>query len=440
MSRLTLAGVLLLVAAGLLRAVAPAGAASATLSVSPATQTVNPGASFSIAVVQNADVVTIGAQTNLTFDPSLLQVVSVDKGAAYAGAPLLMGVSPQTPAEAIADANANGTLKNVAAFYAPGAGSVPAGATDFVVVQMQAKQFGGASPVTLAAAELLDTSGGTVPLTLNAGEVSVTGATAPPTPTPDPNATATPTPVATPTPTPGTPFPTPPPPRCNIDSPPEAQLSAVPASLAGPPGSKFPVSIVLTTSETTTGAGADFTFDPKLLQILAVEKGSAYTRAALIMGEILPNGEDRTGPRAIEDANRTGLLNDVSTYFIPGTGSVKPGENEAIRISFQAQSAEGTSPIRLSGGCVLNEAGFDLITGVQHGEVKIDVNAPPPVTPTPLGAVRAPSPAAARLPSAGGADGVSELKWASTILMTLGVTCIAGGLVIWRIRRSEQRG
>jgi len=440
MPRLAIVGLLLLAAAGLVRTVAPAGAASATLSVSPASQTVDPGASFSIAVVQNADVVTTGAQTDISFDPSLLQVVSVDKGAAYSTASLVIGIAPQTTAQAIAEANTNGTLQNVSAFYLPGAGSVPAGATDFVVVQMQAKpQFGGVSPITLAEVEMLDNASGAVPVTLNAGEVTVNGATPSPSPTPDPNATPTPTPVATPTPmaTPApTPFATDPPPVCNVPtSTPEAILVVSPASLAVPPGSKFNVDILQRVGALTTGAGADFNFDPKLLQVVSVEKGTAYAKATLLYGEIVSNtGENRTGAIAIADANASGLLNDVSTLFLPGQGTVKAGENIVVRITLQAKSAEGFSPLRLSGACVLNEAGFEMTVGVQHGEIRVDVNAPPPPAPVPLGAVRAPR----ALPAGGGAqDNAPELEWLSNVLLALGSISVAGSLVAWRVRRSR---
>jgi hypothetical protein len=108
-----------------LSVIPPAQAGSASLSVSPAGQTVGNGAAFSITIVQDADVATSGAQADMAFDPALVRVVSVEKGTAYSSASLVIGVAPQTTQEAIDEANSTGTLENISAFYLPGVGSVP---------------------------------------------------------------------------------------------------------------------------------------------------------------------------------------------------------------------------------------------------------------------------------------------------------------------------
>src|SRR5262249_31786014 len=144
-------------------------------SVVPATLTVDPGTQFSVAVNQNAAVTTIGAQTNFSFDPTLIQIVDVTKSDAYTNASFLMGVAPQTKAQAIAEANTTGTLKNVATFFLPGAGSLPAGDAAFIQLTLQAKSGGGTSALTLSDALLVDDQGGQLTVNLNAGSVTITG-------------------------------------------------------------------------------------------------------------------------------------------------------------------------------------------------------------------------------------------------------------------------
>ena len=119
------------------------------------------GNSFSVAIRQNASVVTTGAQTSFTFDKNLVQLVSVTKGPAYGSAALTMGVAPQTIAQAIAAANTTGSLPNIASFYLPGGSSVPAGDQTFVTVAMTAKPgtAGGTSALTLSGVSMLNASG-----------------------------------------------------------------------------------------------------------------------------------------------------------------------------------------------------------------------------------------------------------------------------------------
>jgi hypothetical protein len=165
---LVVAGVVLLVTA------APASAAAGTLGVSPAAQTVQDGSAFSVSITQNADVATSGVQADMTFDSDLVQVVSVERGAAYAAAGLVVGVAPQTIAQAIAEANTTGTLQNVSVFFSPGGGSVPAGTATAVTVNLEAVDgASGVSGITLSEVEMLDTGGLLVTTTVTGGEVTV---------------------------------------------------------------------------------------------------------------------------------------------------------------------------------------------------------------------------------------------------------------------------
>ncbi|MGH9204245.1 MAG: hypothetical protein ACRD2A_23705, partial [Vicinamibacterales bacterium] len=147
---------------------------TADMKVSPPSQTVLDGTSFTSSVLQNATVTTTGAQTNISFNMALVQITTVQAGAAYSGASFLMGVAPQTHQEAINEANTTGTLRNVSVFFNPGAGSVPPGETTFVQVNMQAKpNVEGTSPMTLANYEMLDNASDTVTVTPFNGSVSV---------------------------------------------------------------------------------------------------------------------------------------------------------------------------------------------------------------------------------------------------------------------------
>lgn len=200
--RLTSLGALVAVVLAVIAAVAFAGSAAAfqsVLHIDPVNQNATVGGSASFKVKLNADVDTLGAQTNVTFDATKLQITSVTRGASYTGASFLMGVAPQTQAQAITEANTTGTLKNVSLFFLPGLGSVVPGDTDFVTVNVNVIDCG-AVALGLANAEVLDGSGNLVPATLQGGAIDI----ACPTPTPVPTDTPAPTavPTATPAPTP----------------------------------------------------------------------------------------------------------------------------------------------------------------------------------------------------------------------------------------------
>ncbi len=279
----------------------PAVAADASLAVVPASQSVNEGAAFTVTINQNVGVATSGGQTDLTFDPALVQILSVERGPAYTGASFLLGVAPQTKAEAIAEANNTGTLQNVALFFLPGTGSVPAGETTFVTVGMQARPaVGGTSALTLSGAEMLDGAGNPLTVSLTNGEVMVLGptptATPPgqtpgPTPTPTATLTPTPTPTAPPTPTPA----------------PDAIFTVTPQTQTVPPGAEFSITVVQRANIIPIGAQTDLTFDPAVVQIVSVTRGQAYQRASLIYGVVpLPPATPRPNAETIAEANVTG--------------------------------------------------------------------------------------------------------------------------------------
>jgi hypothetical protein len=131
---------------GLVAAVALAAAAagataavgSARLSITPASIVVAKGETFAIRVVQDAPVATSGAQASIDFDPTILQVVSVQRGAAYAASPVFV---PSDIAADIRSANTSGHLAQVAAAWTP-PDAVPPGPADFLLVEFMATGCG----------------------------------------------------------------------------------------------------------------------------------------------------------------------------------------------------------------------------------------------------------------------------------------------------------
>jgi hypothetical protein len=157
-------------------AVVNIAAPKASLTVQPLTLNSGTGP-FVVHIHQNAAVATSGVQADLTFDPTLLQVVSVGRGTAYPSTTgnlcdpncgtLTLGTGGQTPAQAIASANASGVLQDVAVYYATAAGepSVPAGDQDALVVTFASSGAPAANTsLMLQNEEMVDTTGASVVL------------------------------------------------------------------------------------------------------------------------------------------------------------------------------------------------------------------------------------------------------------------------------------
>ena len=158
--------------------------AQATIKMNPPSITAPPGADFTAILVQEAGFVTTGAEADIQFDPTLIQIVSIEKSQAYAKASLLAGVAPQTLPEAIAEANTTGRMKNIGTFFVPGSGSIPAGPAEFVRVVMKASA--NASNTTTALKlldlEMLDANGESLTVASADGAVVIQAGAAVPTP------------------------------------------------------------------------------------------------------------------------------------------------------------------------------------------------------------------------------------------------------------------
>lgn len=190
---------------------------NATLSIDPVTQNVNAGSPFTVTVRQVAIVESGGAQADIVFDQTKLQIAtcpaypaacpSVARGTGLTGASLLAGVAPQHMVEAIDEANTTGRLKNLAGYFNVGAGPVPAGDVTLFVISMNAKADAvGSSAVVIEPLGVLGLDGLPVaniiasPGTVVVINPNVQVATDTPTSTPTTTGTPTITPTGTVTP------------------------------------------------------------------------------------------------------------------------------------------------------------------------------------------------------------------------------------------------
>lgn len=137
------------------------------ISVSPQNITAAGGTSFSVELVQHSDLATSGAQVDLTFDHTQLQVTQVvapsgSYASAFVGSTLL------------ADANATGAL-TAGAFLMPGNGAAPPGDTVFAVVTLKASGVvNTTSALQLSQAYILDsTYEELTPIALSGGTVTI---------------------------------------------------------------------------------------------------------------------------------------------------------------------------------------------------------------------------------------------------------------------------
>ena len=173
-------GVCLLALALVLGGASAASAAGHTLRIEPPSGFVAKDSTFDVRVVQNASIATSGAQATITFDPALLQITAVNPGRPYEDATVFLGAD----ADAIATANATGSLDTVAAAFLPPA-FVPTDDQEFVVITFRALGCGASQlglPVGPAAGALLDGTaasyGSPLRVTATGATVSLCGVTA----------------------------------------------------------------------------------------------------------------------------------------------------------------------------------------------------------------------------------------------------------------------
>src|SRR5262245_21133460 len=132
-ARSTIPGGLAAALVAVLLGASPAAAADATLRIDPSNVAVGRDQTFEIQVVQQAPVETSGAQISLTFDPAIVQIISIARGPGYARAPILV---PDAMDAAIQAANASGRLAQVAAAFTP-PDAIPVGESGFLVITLK---------------------------------------------------------------------------------------------------------------------------------------------------------------------------------------------------------------------------------------------------------------------------------------------------------------
>jgi hypothetical protein len=153
----------------------PAAAADPSMRIEPAVVKVTSGARFVVRVVQDAPGPVSGSQASLTFDHTILQIVSVTPGAAYARAPIIV---PGDLGSLVEAANAGGNLAQVAAAFLPPATVAP-GPSEFLVIAFRAVGCGStdlALPVGPEDAAMIDGRQGTYgdPISITSADGQVT--------------------------------------------------------------------------------------------------------------------------------------------------------------------------------------------------------------------------------------------------------------------------
>jgi phosphate transport system permease protein len=301
-----------------------AAASGATIRAEPSASSVAGGTNFTVAVVENAGVGTIGAQGTLTFDPTLVQVTDLKAGPDYEKGLSLFSASfdgSADKAKAAADkANQTGTV----AFEA--SGTSPAGDATVVTLTMEAVRGpGGTATFALRAPSMLGQDGNVLPVAGSSGTVTVAvtaGVTAPPRPSGMVSASALPD---------------------------TAVLTLAPASPQVAIGESVAVEVKISTTSTIVGLiKASLTFDNSLLQVVKVEAGPLVKGVALQAGLT-------TIAAGIETANSTGKLNEVK-FAVP-EGVDAQGMDGTVLVVTLKGIADGTSTLDLGAGLETPDGG-----------------------------------------------------------------------------------
>jgi len=273
-----------------------------SIRIEPASTSVARDATFSVRVVQRSDLATGGVTATIAFDPSILQIVSIAKSAAYTAADLRQSASN----DAVTAANASGVLKSVKAEF-PTRESVPAGEADFVTVEFRAISCGRTPllmPNTAADSALLDgraaSYGKALPIRTAKGLVQVCEPAVPSKPT--------------------------------LPSGNSIRLESFYTGVIAKGG--FTVRVIQKAVVPTAGITATVLFDPTVLQVVAVSRSPAFAAAPFFQG---------ASAAAISAANASGKLNQVSAAFL-APGNAPAGEAEFISIEFKALAC-GETPL-----------------------------------------------------------------------------------------------
>ena len=316
------------------------------VSISPSTQTVPLGQTFTIDITIDPDVAIAGAQFDLSFDPSLVRANSIMEGN------LLKQGGASTYFSLGTIDNTAGAITGVAgAIITPGQTVSSPGV--FATIQMTAKSVEGTSPLDLLNVIVGDRNGNPVSITVNNGSVTI-GVSPTPSPTPTPTPTATPSPSPTPTPSPSpTPTPTPTP------TPGATTVSITPPAQTVSSGQTFTVNITVDPAVPIAGVQFDLSFNASLISANAVTEGN-----------LLKQGGANTyfSPGTID--NTTGRITGVAGAIItPGQTVSSPGV--FVTIQMTAKSVGGSSTLDLSNVIVGDINGNPVPITVNNGSVTV---------------------------------------------------------------------
>jgi hypothetical protein len=147
------------------------------------------------------------------------------------------------------------------------------------------------------------------------------------------------------------------------------------------PAQTFTVSLISNASVTTTGAETDVTFNQALIQVQSIAIGSSYSGS----GQLTVGTSGQTQSDAINEANSTGTLNNVTAFTVP-PATIPAGDATFAVITFKsacggasACAACGTSLLDLSGAEMLDGSGQDMTVTPTDGSMPstvVDVNTP----------------------------------------------------------------
>jgi len=325
-----------------------------TLRVDPPSQTVTPGATFKVDIVQDSPVATTGVQLNLVFDPRLVRLQDFAPGAAYASGVFQFGSTEdgtnKSKAAAIAKANDTGVLRNVSPFLLPGGDPVPAGESVALTVTMEAvANAKGTSALEIVALpplsplQALDESSNGLPVTATGGLVGVGEApvaSAPP-------ATATPAPSA------------------QISPAGTSSLTVVPGTASIEDGSTTTIALKVATTTRVNSIAVDLLFNPKVLRVTSIKLAPGWDGAILVVGDPW-----QTPDQVIDGANGSGQLTKVGLQMPPEAVMVPPGDGTFAFLTVRGLEP-GSSQMAITFGTVLDINGVELTSTFGKGELGV---------------------------------------------------------------------
>lgn len=331
-----------------LPAVAQAEELAVSFRVEPQEVVIDGGQRATVDIVEISEIATIGAQTDLRFDPAILRIVDVEPGPAFASGLFLFGSfddgSNASIEAAIAKANETGALRNVAVFLLPGSGVIPPGETVFLTITVEGVAGpGGSSPLGFQKSTVLDESGQELPVAIYSGSATVApsaGGSAGPA---SPSAAATPSPIVEGPETlaPGATIP-------------PADVSVAPSILEITAGAPAVIFLIARTGVPVSSIAADLSFDPEVLEVTGLEPGPLWGQASVVAG-----GAGQTLDDGIAQANATGLLKQAGVYVLPNAAELPSGEMVFLSVLVRGK-VDGSSSLAVTGAAVLDALGAPI--------------------------------------------------------------------------------